>query len=184
MTFVLPKLDEIKPGINSIFLVRYILEKCKTVDEAIGALRQLPIASSCNIILTDKSGKMVVVECNPLKINVRNPEKNRTGESFIVTVNHFTSKEMWKHDASDRNVYLSEERYQTACNALMNMDCSDGVEHAKAILSGNHGFICQYDKQLNFDTIWSSVFDISNKRIYRAEGNPSRVRYKEDTRFH
>jgi predicted choloylglycine hydrolase len=66
----------------------------------------------------------------------------------------------------------------------MSIDCSDGIEYAKDILSGKYGFICQYDKQLNFDTIWSSVFDISNKRLYRAEGNPSRVTYREDTRFH
>jgi predicted choloylglycine hydrolase len=183
MTFVLPRLDEIRPGINSVFLVRYILEKCKTVDEGIRVVRELPIASSCNIILTDRSGKMVVVECNPLKINIRYPEKTNTGQDFIITVNHFTSKEMWKHDASDRNVYLSEDRYQTAHNALVNIDCSDGVEHAKDILSGKHGFICQYDKQLNFDTIWSSVFDLSNKKIYRAEGNPSSTRFKEDTRL-
>ena len=84
MTFVLPKLDEIKPGINSVFLVRYILEKCKIVDEGIRVLRELPIASSCNIILTDKSGKMVVVECNPRKINIRKCKKSRTGESFII----------------------------------------------------------------------------------------------------
>jgi predicted choloylglycine hydrolase len=184
MTYVLPKLDEIKPGINSVFLVRYILEKCKTVDEGIRVLRKLPIASSCNIILTDKDGKMVVAECNPRKINIRNHEKSKTGESFIITVNHFTSKDMWKHDASDRNIFLSESRYQTVYNALMSLDCSDGIEYAKAILSGKYGFICQYDKQLNFDTIWSSVFDISNKRLYRAEGNPSKVRYKEDTRFY
>ena len=183
MTFVLPKLDEIKPGINSVFLVRYILEKCKTVDEGIRVLKKLPIASSCNIILTDKSGKMVVAECNPLKIHIRNDEKNRTGESFIITVNHFTSKAMSKHDASNRNVYHSKERYQTVYDALMSVDCSDGVKHAKDILSGKHGFICQYDKQLNFDTIWSSVFDISNKKIYRAEGNPSKAKYMEDIRL-
>jgi predicted choloylglycine hydrolase len=183
MTFVLPKLDEIKPGINSIFLVRYILEKCKTVDEGVRILRELPIASSCNIILTGIDGKMVVVECNPLKIHVRCPEISKTGESFIIAVNHFTSKEMWKHDASDRNVFLSEDRYQTAYNALVNIDCSDGVKHAKNILSGRHGFICQYDKQLNFDTIWSSVFDISNKKIYRAEGNPAKTKFKEDMRL-
>ncbi|NCU33420.1 MAG: acyl-CoA--6-aminopenicillanic acid acyl-transferase, partial [Candidatus Moranbacteria bacterium] len=183
MTFVLPKPDEIRPGINSLFLVRYVLEKCKTVDEGILVLEALPIASSCNIILTDKSEKMVVAECNPLKINIRSNEKNRTGESFIITVNHFTSKKMWKHDASNRNIHFSADRYQTVYNVLMNTDCSDGVEHAKEILSGNHGFICQYDKQLNFDTIWSSVFDISNKRIYRAEGNPSRAKYKKDTRL-
>jgi predicted choloylglycine hydrolase len=164
--------------------VRYILEKCKTVDEGIRVLKELPIASSCNIILTDKDGKMVVVECNPRKINIRNHEKSVTGESFIITVNHFTSKDMWKHDASDRNVFLSENRYQTVYNALMNVDCSEGIEYAKDILRGKYGFICQYDKQLNFDTIWSSVFDISNKRIYRAEGNPSKARYNEDTRFY
>ena len=183
MTFVLPKSDEIKPGINSVFLVRYILEKCKIVDEGIRVLSELPIASSCNIILTDRSGKMVVVECNPLKINIRYPEKSKSGENFIITVNHFTSKEMWKHDASDRNVYLSKDRYQTVYNALLSIDCSDGVEYAKNILSGKHGFICQYDRQLNFDTIWSSVFDISNKKIYRAEGNPSSIKFREDIRF-
>ncbi|MBN1382257.1 MAG: acyl-CoA--6-aminopenicillanic acid acyl-transferase [Deltaproteobacteria bacterium] len=183
MTFVLPKLDEIKPGINSVFLVRYILEKCKTVDEGIRVLRELPIASSCNIILTDKTGEMVVAECNPLNIHFRYPEKNKNGERFIITVNHFTSKEMWKHDASDRNVYFSEDRYQTVYNALMSIDSSNGVKLAKNILSGKHGFICQYDKKLNFNTIWSSVFDISNNKIYRAEGNPSRTKFREDIRF-
>ena len=183
MTFVLPQFDEIRPGINSVFIVRYILEKCDTVDDGIRALEGLPIASSCNIILTDSSRKMAVVECNPFKMNIRYPEKSKTGEDFIVTVNHFTSKQMWKHDASDRNAYFSEDRYQTAYQALNHIDCSDGVEHAKNILSGKHGFICQYDNKLNFDTIWASVFDVSNQKIYRAEGNPSRAHFKEDLRF-
>lgn len=90
---------------------------------------------------------------------------------------------MWQYDASDRNVYLSEVRYQTAYNALMNADYSDGVEHSKNILSGKYGFMCQYYKGLNFETIWSSVFDISNCKIYRAEGNPQRTKYIVDKRF-
>jgi predicted choloylglycine hydrolase len=126
---------------------------------------------------------MVVAECNPLKINIRQPDTNENGEYFIVTVNHFTSKEMWKHDTSKRNVYFSEVRYQTVYKALKNRNYRDGVEHAQNILSGKYGFICQYDKNLNFDTIWSSVFDISNHHIYRAEGNPSRKKYKEDVRL-
>ncbi len=183
MTFVLPKLEEIKPGINSVFLVRYILEKCKTVDEGIEALKKLPIASSCNILLTDKSGKMVVAECNPMEMHIRTPEKNKNDEKFIITVNHFTSNEMRKHDRSDRNVYYSETRYQIAYNALKNIDYIDGIEHAKNILSGKYGFMCQYNKELNFDTIWSTVFDISNKKIYIAEGNPQRTKYIEDKRL-
>ena len=183
MTFVMPKLEEIKPGINSVFLVRYLLENCKTVDEVLDALEKLPIASSCNIILTDESGKMVVAECHPLKRHLRQPDKNRNGEPFVIAVNHFTSKEMWGYDASDRNAYFSEVRYQTAYHALKEMDYSGGVEHAENILSGQYGFMCQYDKKLNFDTIWSSVFDISHRKIYRAEGNPGRKKYKEDFRL-
>ena len=183
MTFVVPKFKEIKPGLNSVFLVRYILENCKTVNEGIEALKRLPIASSCNIMLVDKSGKMAVVECNPLEIHIRSSEKNKNGEKFIITVNHFTSKEMGKHDASDRNVYYSESRYETAYNALRNIDYKDSIEHAKNILSGKHGFMCQYKKELNFDTIWSSIVDISNNKIYIAEGNPQKTKYIEDKRL-
>ena len=43
--------------------------------------------------------------------------------------------------------------------------------------------MCQYDKELNFDTIWSSVFDIKNNKVYRAEGNPLKTKYIEDERF-
>lgn len=183
MTFVVPKLNEIKPGINSLFLVRYILENCSNVTEGLEALRELPAASSCNILLADKSGEMLVVECNPNQINIRKPESNKNGENFIVTVNHFTSKIMRKHDASNRNVYYSFNRYQTVLNALENSKYNSGIIHAQKILSGQYGFICQYKRDLDFDTIWSSVFDISKNKIYRAEGNPRRTRYIEDNRL-
>jgi predicted choloylglycine hydrolase len=183
MTFVLPKVEEIRPGLNSVFLVRYLLENCKTVDEGTEVLHRLPIASSCNILMADPSGKMAVAECHPAKIHLRYPDKNQSGEPFVIAVNHFSSPEMWPHDASNRNVYDSAVRYQTAYNALEDSDFQDGVEYAKNILSGKYGFMCQYEKNLNFETIWSSVFDISNRKIYRAEGNPSNKKYTEDQRL-
>ena len=36
------------------------------------------------------------------------------------------------------------------------------------------GFMCQYDRKLDADTVWSVIYDIKNKKIYRVEGNPSR----------
>lgn len=183
MTFVRPHLAEIKPGINSVFLVRYLLENCRTTAEGVEALQRLPIASSCNILLTDRGGQMLVVECNPLEMHVRQAETSSCGEQFIITVNNFTSGEMRRHDASDGDLFYAARRYQTAYQALRHRDFHDGVEHARAILSGKHGFMCQYQKSLDFDTIWSSIFDVSNNDIYRAEGNPGRVKYKLDQRL-
>jgi predicted choloylglycine hydrolase len=96
---------------------------------------------------------MIVAECNPNEINIRLPEKNRCGENFIITVNHFTTEKMKKYDASDGNTYFSDERYKTAYEALKNLEYNDAIEHAKSILTGKEGFMCQYDKSLNFDTV-------------------------------
>ena len=59
MTFVMTRLEKIKPGFN------YLLEKSSNTEMAISLLMDLPIASNCNILLADKNGKMVVVECTP-----------------------------------------------------------------------------------------------------------------------
>jgi predicted choloylglycine hydrolase len=177
MTFLVP--TAIVPGINSVFLVRYLLEKCATTKEAANALHNLPIASACNIILADKKGDMVVAECVPEKVFIRNPAAD---ENFIVATNHFSSDEMKNHNASNWDIFFSGTRYKTAYNALQKIGHTDGIEYAKDILGGKYGFMCQYARQLNFDTIWSSVFDISNNKIYRAEGNPSKARFKEDIR--
>jgi predicted choloylglycine hydrolase len=182
MTFVLPKLEEIKPGFNSVFIVRYLLEKCKNVSEGISALQSIPIASSCNILMADTSGDMVVAECTPGKIFFRYPE-SEGGRRFIVTVNHFVSEEMLVYDAAaGRGEYFSSERYQTAYYALKNTEITDGTTFCRELLSGKHGFICSYDKKSNFDTIWSSVFNLTTGEIYRAEGNPARAKYIQDDR--
>jgi len=184
MTFVLPNLNEISPGLNSVFLVRYILEKCRNVDEGIKALKGLPIASSSNILLTDISGKMVVVECHPNEINIRKPHQNKSGRKFIITVNHFTSQKMKKYDASlGDGEFNSRERYMTAYDALMNENNEDKTKFSQNILSGNYGFMCQYSKESNFDTVWSTVFELNTGMVLCAEGNPRRAKYKKDERY-
>lgn len=183
MTFVLPVKEEIKPGFNSLLLVRYILENCANVNEGIKALEKLPIASSCNILLADKSGEMVVAECHPDKINLRYPEENSSGEEFITTVNHFTSEEMSRHDGSNKNIYSSRKRYETAYQTLKEKTFDDPVQYAKNLLSGKYGFMCQYSKKIKFETIWSTIFELTEKKIYIAKGNPMKANYVENNKM-
>ena len=63
------------------------------------------------------------------------------------------------------------------------MACEMDTEMAVGLLSGKHGFLCQYDRKTGKDTVWSVIYDLTNKKIFRTEGNPSRKKYKEDTRF-
>lgn len=78
--------------------------------------------------------------------------------------------------------YDSIERYEVASRALtQNYDYS--CKLAEDILAGRYGFMCQYIKGLGYDTLWSIAIDLKSDRIFRAEGNPSKASFKEDSRL-
>ena len=182
MTFVMTDLRKIRPGFNSCFVVRYLLEKANSTEEALGLLMDLPVASNCNILLADKSGRMVVVECTPSFKRVREPEV-LDGGSIVCTVNSFTSEEMRAFDAAKGNDYHSAKRYQVVMDSFGKCMKGKLIENTKRLLKGDFGFMCQYDEDPDFETIWSSIFDLQSLAIYRAEGDPRKKKFVEDYRL-
>lgn len=179
LTFIYPKIK--KAGLNAGMLVRYLLEKCKSTDEALMFLNKVPIASLQTLTIADSRGHIVVVECTPNIVKVIEPNSN---ENFVVTANNFNSLDL-KDFCNDIHLddWRSQERYLIAYNALKKLQDYFSIKDAKDILSGKYGFMCQYDRKTNADTVWSVIYDIKNKKIYRVEGNPSHKKYKEDNRM-
>lgn len=101
----------------------------------------------------------------------------------MAAANCFHSKEMQPYCNTTVDDWRAEERYETAYQALKGHQKLYSVEYAESILAGEHGFMCQYDRKTNADTVWSVVYDLKRKRIYRVEGNPSRKPFKEDDRM-
>ena len=183
MTFVMTDLVKIKPGFNSCFIVRYLLEKAHSTTDAISLLMPLPVASNCNILLADKSGKMVVVECTPLFKRIREAELFDNAH-IVCTVNSFTSKELDSFNDAHGDDYRSAERYSVVINGFRDYIDGDVIENTKRLLRGDYGFMCQYDNEPDFETVWSSVFDLESLQIYRAEGDPRKKKFITDTRLH
>ncbi|MEG6513768.1 C45 family peptidase [Desulforamulus ruminis] len=178
LTFVYPKLR--KPGFNAGMLLRYLLEKCKTTAEAIEQLHRLPIASAQTLTIADKSGEIAVAECNPREIEIIRP---CVGEKFVATANNFNSEKMRSYRNPEIDDWRSEDRYLNACAALRQHKSGYSVAFAQEVLSGKYGFMCQYDRKQNADTVWSVVYDLKRKQIWRVEGNPARKCFKEDNRM-
>lgn len=167
-----------QPGINGGMLVRYVLERCSNTDEALDAIKGLPIASAQTVTLADKGGNIAVVECDCLDSAVIRPKKEK---HFVRAVNMFTSRDRMLYDGIDN--LMSERRYDTLTAALSSPDFRGNIKEAKALLGGQYGFICQYDKSLGFDTVWSVIYDLKGGKIYRAEENPGKKAFVPDTRF-
>ncbi|NLW71043.1 MAG: linear amide C-N hydrolase [Eubacteriaceae bacterium] len=181
LTFAYPHIR--KPGLNAGMLLRYIMENCRSVKEALEALQTLPIASSQGFTFADSSGEMAVAECNSEAIHIIRPRVNFAGMQYIACANNFTSKEMaaWRTPAGVDD-WRADERYAVAMDALEKHGGNCDYSLAADILSGKYGFMCQYNRKTNADTVWSVIYDLSGRKIHRSEGNPSRKGYKEDTR--
>ncbi len=177
LTFVYPV--KIRPGFNAGMLVRYILEKCRTVQEALAAIQMLPIGTPQTITLADPGGEIAVVECNCERFVVRRPQP---GENFVCTANHFISEEMQAYQYDGEDDVHSHERYEVMCRACRSGDGAS-VDFLKRLMAGEMGFMCQYDRKSGMDTVWSSIFDLNGKTIWRVEGNPSRRSWKVDQRL-
>lgn len=184
MTFVMTDLKKIQAGFNSCFIVRYLLEKANNTEQAISLLMDLPIASNCNILLADKTGTMVVAECTPVLKKIRGAERFND-DKIVCTVNSFISDEMKPYDNANGNDYNSHERYKVVIDSFFSGQIRDNyIETTKQLLKGNYGFMCQYDNEPDFETIWSSIFDLESLTIYRAEGDPRKKKFIMDSRLH
>ena len=52
-------------GFAMILIVRYVLETCSRVAEAVSALRRIPVALSQNVTILDKTGEYATVYLDP-----------------------------------------------------------------------------------------------------------------------
>ena len=183
MTFVMTNLLKIKPGFNSFFVVRYLLEKAKSTRDAIELMNKLPIASNMNILLADKTGDLVVLECSSSRIHIREALINCHGEKYIATTNEFTSKVMKPYEYQSET-FQAQRRYEETINLLSKISPLDNpIVAVQSILQGKECFICQYDKKDNFQTIWSTIVHLNDLSIFRAEGDPRKAKFRNDHRL-
>ena len=143
---------------------------------------ELPIASNCNILLADKNGEMVVVECTPTQKRVRGAVTSDNG-NIVCTVNSFISDEYAPYDDANGDDYDSAKRYKVVMDSFIDKITDDYLETTTRLLKGEYGFMCQYEDP-NFQTVWSSIFNLKNLMVYRAEGDPRKKKFVTDSRLH
>ena len=105
------------------------------------------------------------------------PEKIRPGLNACFLVRYLLEKADRAEDAVRMLMGLP---VSSNCNILI---ADKSGEMAERLLRGEYGFLCQYDDIPDFETVWSSVYDLNNLKIYRAEGNPRKKNFLTDNRL-
>ena len=181
MASVSPK--TIKPGVSFLVAARYVLDKCAKVSEGVEALLKIQYLAANNILLADKSGDMAVIETSAERIRVRWPAR---GDNSVICTNHFLHPEM--QEMEDLKLRITEaletlERYDAIHAGLKQSDKLVNIEKAQEILRSHDGYICCHHPEIKLGTLWSVAASLKEPRIFRAEGNPCRAKYKPDLRL-
>ncbi|SCW43911.1 Linear amide C-N hydrolases, choloylglycine hydrolase family [Ruminococcaceae bacterium YRB3002] len=138
--------DTDKPDTYMLLAIRYILDRCATVDEAVAFLKSYDVHSMAvynyHLFITDKSGHSVVAEW------VDN-------EMSVIEADHVCNDYM-----TDPDVLKTDDRYQTLDNRLAECDGVLTVSEAMDLLK---------DVKQDYEetaTQWSCVYDLDNFKVY------------------
>ncbi len=140
--------DTDKPDTYMLLAIRYILDRCATVDEAVDFLKSYDVHSMAvynyHLFITDKSGRSVIAEW------VDN-------ELYIIEGDHVCNSYM-----TNQEEVVADARYQTLDKRLSEcggvMTASDAMDLLKAVK--------QKYNDADTATQWSCVYDLDNFKLY------------------
>ncbi|MBN1330131.1 MAG: hypothetical protein JXA54_11715 [Candidatus Heimdallarchaeota archaeon] len=167
----------LKPGLAFWVIIRYLLDKCKTVQEGINFITDVPHYSTMTYLLAEANGKMAIVEIGPKdEWAIREQDKN-----FLVSTNHYNHPKM--QGVKIHIPFDSKTRYDYISNALNNNHEQLEANFLQSILSSHQGLVCSHRDNIGLGTLWSVIYNLDTLEIWRAEGHPCKTEYLEDKRI-
>ena len=155
--------------------IRSLLDNCKSVDEAVGNLIEMPVCTSTNYLIVDTSHKAALVEGFDSTYEVKFIS-DESPESFLYSTNYYKQKKMEKYNKFI-NPWLMEcnkAREKALKKILENRGVKISKESLKTLIKNEipDGLSSLYFEEW-FGTLWSMFFDLDNRSVEVCFGPPS-----------
>lgn len=170
--------ENLQPGIINGIAIRWILDTCRTVHDAVSFLQKIPYIMGNNYLVADKENNFAVVEANPAKTIATMERKD-----FLAATNHYLSPEFDKitptkpKHSTDRIDYLNSW-FNNRTNPI-------DLEDLKTIQRTHDVEICPHVQEIyegklkDLTTCWAWIAPLGENKVYLCEGSPCKNEYKE-----
>ncbi|MFW9993051.1 MAG: C45 family autoproteolytic acyltransferase/hydrolase [Candidatus Odinarchaeota archaeon] len=155
--------------------IRSILENCRTVNEAVDSLLEMPVKTSTIYSFADKSGRAALVEGNDSQYAVKEID-SESPDQYLFSTNHYMMPEMTRYNKFNNPWLLnnSKTRYRTIESTLQKTSPKITRETLKELLSKEiPDGLCAHWQSDYFGTIWSTVFDVTDMEVDTCFGTTS-----------
>ncbi len=165
-----PQIQPEEEGCRFWAVVRTVLDRCKSVPEALEVVQSIPISFHLNLLITDKHGEAALIEIFSSKRAIKRIGPN-TKEQTIWSTNHYSLPEMIPYDQG--RMWMSVARYQKIASLLKNPSSKITKDQLRQLLTKPipEGLSCHYYKDY-FGTLWSMIFDLTSGTVEVSFGSP------------
>ncbi len=157
-------------GVKFWAIIRSILDNCKTVNDAIYLMKNVPVSFNFNIIVTDRNGEAVLGEIACSKKSFRHIGI-ASKDKYLCSTNHYTIADMLEFDKN--RMWQSAARYNAIQTRISDAIPKVTKDTLKEILSSPvPGGVCCHFYREGLGTLWSMVFDLTDLTVDICFGSP------------
>jgi len=170
-----------RPGIPKEVSVRKVLG-ATSLHDALAASMPEARGNSYNNIVCDSSGEIYSMEGSATTF-----DPVYASEGWLVHTNHYLSPRMWRFEKDMHTRHSSVIRYNRAKRLFKRELGKVEVSTFKKVFSDHVGYpesICRHadsglPEEDQTQTVFSAVYDLTNKAAWILQGNPCKGEYKK-----
>jgi len=158
-------------------VVRTILDRCRTVDDALEVISGIPTSHYHNYIIADKHGNAALVELAHSHKCVKRFEPS-SSEMLLISTNHYTLPEMLQYDTN--RMLQSVIRYEAIMSHLKSAIPKISRKTMRDLLSEPmpKGACCHHYEDL-LGTLWAMIFDLDEQSVEICFGAPCMNKWRQ-----
>jgi predicted choloylglycine hydrolase len=165
----------VRPGVPFHLIPRLLLETCSTVNEALDIITEIPHLHSFNYLVADPH-TFAVVECHADRLRIRYPERNG---NVLACGNFYRHSDMIPL-LGRRQQLVSRQRVAYLESTIWNKYADvtdDPIMAMQQVMTDHSATVCGHSG--GHTTLWSTVADLTAKRVYYTLGAPCTASYTE-----
>jgi predicted choloylglycine hydrolase len=158
-------------------VVRTILDRCKTVDDALEVINGIPTSHCHNYIIADEHGNAALIELAHSRMSLKRLEPS-SSEMLLISTNHYTLPNMLRYDTN--RMLQSAIRYEAIKSHLESAIPRISRKVIRDLLSEPmpRGICCHHYEDF-LGTLWAMIFDLNEQSVEICFGAPSRNEWKQ-----
>ena len=177
-----------QPVVGTSQWVQYFLDNAKTVAEAIQLARHVEVEPTVfhgqkiavHLMIHDAGGDSAVMEYLNGKLNIYHQKKlpipALTNTSYLESTQLLKQYQGFGGDAPLPGGYFTKARFVLAANFLKNLPPPHSTQQAVASAFNGLGYLIEIPGSSN-PTVWSSVYDLTNRILYYRTIDNQQIRF-------